>query len=115
MSSTVNGKITGPSPGDRPSQPAVAKKPLPLPEPPHDVDGVNKTLDVSGGGTTVKLDHLGPLVVNQDGTMSRIANWAEMAEIEKKNTLRILGKRNQLRLEALRRKDGVNDEDKPSK
>ncbi|KAK8237047.1 hypothetical protein HDK77DRAFT_363617, partial [Phyllosticta capitalensis] len=50
----------------------------------------------------VKLDALGPMVVNKDGTLSRIANWQKMTEIEKKNTLRILGKRNQLRLGALR-------------
>lgn len=62
------------------------------------------TIDMSGGDTTVKLDALGPLVVNEDGTMSRISNWTEMAEIEKKNTLRILGKRNKQRLEALKKK-----------
>ncbi|KAK1534060.1 uncharacterized protein CCOS01_02812 [Colletotrichum costaricense] len=60
------------------------------------------TLDMSGGDASTKLDHLGPLVVNQDGTMSRISNWGEMTEIERRNTLRILGKRNQLRLATLR-------------
>jgi hypothetical protein len=74
------------------------KKPLPLPEPSKDGDTIS--LNVDGEG--VKLDHLGPLVVNQDGTMSRIANWAEMSGIERDNTLRILGKRNQLRLKTLR-------------
>jgi hypothetical protein len=49
----------------------------------------------------MKLDHLGPLVVNKDGTLSRIGNWAEMSEIERQNTLRVLGKRNMLRREAL--------------
>ncbi|KYK55215.1 hypothetical protein DCS_07177 [Drechmeria coniospora] len=62
------------------------------------------TLDVSGAGTTVKLDALGPLVVNQDGTMSRISNWPEMSDVEKENTLRVLGKRNQARLAALRQR-----------
>lgn len=61
------------------------------------------TLDVSGDGTTVKLDHLGPLVVNVDGTVSRISNWSEMAEVERQNTLRVLGRRNKQRLEALRK------------
>lgn len=61
------------------------------------------TLDVSGDGTTVKLDHLGPLVVNVDGTMSRIGNWSEMAEIERQNTVRIIGRRNKQRLEVLRK------------
>ncbi|KAJ5610190.1 hypothetical protein N7510_006909 [Penicillium lagena] len=53
-------------------------------------------------GSTVTLDHLGPMVVNTDGTLSRISNWDHMTEIEKKNTLRILGKRNKQRLEVLR-------------
>ncbi|KIX93951.1 uncharacterized protein Z520_10288 [Fonsecaea multimorphosa CBS 102226] len=47
--------------------------------------------------STFKLDALGPLVINSDGTLSRIHNWAEMTELERERTLRILGKRNQLR------------------
>lgn len=53
-------------------------------------------------GAPVILDKLGPMVIGRNGEVSRIANWGEMAEIEKKNTLRILGKRNQLRLANLR-------------
>jgi len=67
-------------------------------------------LDVSGGEASAQLDHLGPLVVHEDGTLSRIANWSEMTDIERKNTLRVLGKRNQLRLSKLRgepRDDGT--------
>jgi len=65
-------------------------------------DGQQK-LDLGAeGGSTVTLDHLGPMVVNVDGTLSRIANWEHMAEIERKNTLRIIGKRNKQRLEALK-------------
>jgi hypothetical protein len=60
-------------------------------------------LDMSTGEAAVKLDHLGPMVVNVDGTLSRISNWEGMADIEKKNTLRIIAKRNQARLEALKR------------
>ncbi|TRM63180.1 hypothetical protein BD626DRAFT_403040 [Schizophyllum amplum] len=48
-----------------------------------------------GGGKIPLLDELGPMVVNSDGTLSRIGNWAEMTEAEKKNTLRVLSKRNQ--------------------
>ncbi|OTA53312.1 hypothetical protein K449DRAFT_440157 [Hypoxylon sp. EC38] len=79
---------------------STPKAPLPLPEPTHTDD----TTELPVGGEGVKLDKLGPLVVNEDGTMSRIANWAEMADIERENTLRILGKRNQLRLDALKAK-----------
>lgn len=51
------------------------------------------------------MDHLGPLVVNKDGSLSRISNWEQMTETEQKNTLRILGKRNQLRTEDLKVKE----------
>jgi hypothetical protein len=74
--------------------------PLPLPEPAA-LDS-NSTTQLNVGGQAVKLDHLGPLVVNKDGTLSRIANWESMADIERQNTLRILVKRNQLRTEALK-------------
>jgi hypothetical protein len=58
---------------------------------------------VEVNGAAISLgDRLGPTVVHADGTVSRIANWAEMTEIERRNTLRVLGKRNQIRLEALR-------------
>ncbi|KAF2995085.1 hypothetical protein E8E13_003106 [Curvularia kusanoi] len=85
------------------TQASSSQTPLPLPEPSSDAT----TLNVGGEG--VKLDHLGPLVVNKDGTLSRIANWDKMAEIEKQNTLRILGKRNQLRLGSLREGEGKVD------
>ncbi|EGR52334.1 uncharacterized protein TRIREDRAFT_102830 [Trichoderma reesei QM6a] len=83
----------------------VPRNALPAPTPDDNV----QTLDVSGSGSTVKLDALGPLVVNADGTMSRIANWDKMAPIERENTLRILGKRNQERLAALREARGISE------
>jgi hypothetical protein len=64
-------------------------------------DPQTTTIDMSAGGKTVKLDHLGPLVVNKDGSLSRIENWSQMSEVEKQNTVRILGKRNAARREAL--------------
>ncbi|OQE36058.1 hypothetical protein PENCOP_c012G00212 [Penicillium coprophilum] len=70
-------------------------------------------IDMSGGGTEVKLDHLGPMVVNVDGTLSQIGNWQQMTDIEKSNTMRVLGKRNKKRLEALKAKEkaeGGSDE-----
>lgn len=73
--------------------------PRALPPPTEDGNNV-QTLEVDG--KPISLDHLGPLVVHKDGTMSRISNWGEMAEIERQNTLRILVKRNQVRLGALR-------------
>lgn len=40
--------------------------------------------------------------MNQDGTLSRINNWAEMSEVERGNALRVLGKRNKERLGRVR-------------
>lgn len=48
-------------------------------------------------GAPVKLDHLGPIVLNVDGSMSRITNWQEMAEEEQTRTLRVVAKRNKAR------------------
>ncbi|KAI9276780.1 hypothetical protein BDA99DRAFT_494125 [Phascolomyces articulosus] len=52
---------------------------------------------------TYKLKELGPVVVNEDGSLSRINNWHEMADIEKANVNRILLKRNRQRLEKLKK------------
>ncbi|KAI0392456.1 hypothetical protein F5Y17DRAFT_436434 [Xylariaceae sp. FL0594] len=80
-------------------QPEKQQQPLALP--PATSDGSqSSTIEVNGAA--LKLDHLGPLVVNEDGTMSRIANWDKMIDIERENTLRKLGKRNQMRLAKLR-------------
>lgn len=65
-------------------------------------DAATNQLDLSGGGSTAKLDHLGPMVVNTDGTLARITNWEHMTEGEKQATLRVLGKRNKQRLETLK-------------
>ncbi|PBP19430.1 hypothetical protein BUE80_DR009786 [Diplocarpon rosae] len=78
------------------------KEPLALPDVSHEA---TTQLDMSKSDTSVKLDHLGPMVVNVDGTLSRISNWETMADTEKENTVRIIGKRNQLRLKALREKE----------
>ncbi|KAH9913919.1 uncharacterized protein B0H18DRAFT_887635 [Fomitopsis serialis] len=51
-----------------------------------------------GSEQGAKFDALGPLVVNSDGTLSRIANWPNMTEAERKRTVRVLGARNKLRI-----------------
>lgn len=47
----------------------------------------------------LQLDDLGPLVVNKDGTLSRLDNWKQMTEQERKRTVSYLKKRNMLRME----------------
>lgn len=57
----------------------------------------------------VKLDDLGPIIINTDGSMSRIPNWLEMPEDEKMKTVRLVSKRNKSRLQALRNKKPDDD------
>ena len=96
--------------------------PLALPATPFSDNSTAGKLDLAAGGQTVKLDALGPMVVNVDGSLSRISNWDKMTEMEQKSTMRVLGKRNKARLDALKEKekeqeagagsggDGVKDE-----
>ncbi|CAO3618004.1 unnamed protein product [Mucor fragilis] len=51
---------------------------------------------------TYKLKELGPVVINENGTMSRINNWFEMNDIERANVNRVLLKRNRERLAKLK-------------
>jgi hypothetical protein len=68
-------------------------------------------LDVGGGGPGIRLGHLdalddslGPLVVNRDGTISQVANWAGMTEGERELTREVVVRRNKQRLAHLRAK-----------
>lgn len=54
---------------------------------------------------TIKLDHLGPMIVNSNGTISRISNWSQLTQPEKDRSLRLLAKRNNVRMEGLRQQD----------
>ncbi|EST06003.1 hypothetical protein PSEUBRA_005058 [Kalmanozyma brasiliensis GHG001] len=74
---------------------AKASPPLGLPAP-SDVPSSDEPNNV------IKLDHLGPMIVNSDGTISRISNWQNMSEIERERSLRLLAKRNNARMGALR-------------
>lgn len=101
MSNTFYANLETESPSTNNGTPETPKQPLALPEVPH--NGTTQ-LDMSSGSTTVKLDHLGPMVVNVDGTLARITNWQEMTEAERSSTLRIVGIRNKSRLEVLKKK-----------
>ncbi|CAE6395501.1 unnamed protein product [Rhizoctonia solani] len=72
---------------------------LPAPDESSTTDSEVTTLEV--GGKSISFDKLGPMIVNSDGTLSRIANWQEMTAAEQKNTIRVLSKRNQLRTSTL--------------
>jgi hypothetical protein len=82
----------------------IPSEPPTLPAPHSECDA--QKLDMSSGRGTIKMDHLGPMVVNKDGTLSSISNWDKMTDLEKKNTLKVLGKRNQARRDALKMREG---------
>lgn len=111
--STTRKKDTNQSQPQEESSTEGQQEQLYLPDIESTSDGQQKPvrLDLGvEGGSTVTLDHLGPMVVNVDGTLSRIGNWEQMTEIERKNTLRILGKRNKQRLEALKAAQGGGEQ-----
>lgn len=51
--------------------------------------------------TTASLEDLGPVILNSDGTMSRIPNWKDLTDIEKDKTFRLITKRNAKRKQEL--------------
>jgi len=58
-----------------------------------------KKLDVGSENVAfAKYDSLGPLVVNSDGTLSRITNWPNMTPAERERTFRVLVARNRIRM-----------------
>jgi hypothetical protein len=70
--------------------------------PPSDPNNSNvQTLQF---GQAMKLDHLGPIIINTDGTTRRIDNWDTLSEREKETTWRRIKKRNAERREMLEAK-----------
>merc|ERR1719469_402340 len=52
-------------------------------------------------GETMALNHLGPIILNKDGTTSRIHNFDKLTEPEKEVACRRIKKRNSVRREAI--------------
>lgn len=55
-------------------------------------------------GGTLQLDHLGPIVINKDGTLSRVQNWDSLAPIEQERAKAKIIKRNKERREILQKR-----------
>lgn len=79
---------------------------LPAPRPATEGDAPVRTIDLSSGAS-VSLDALGPVVVNEDGTLARIGNWSQMTPLEQATTQRRISARNNDRLAALRAKQSL--------
>ncbi|KAA1080214.1 hypothetical protein PGT21_005140 [Puccinia graminis f. sp. tritici] len=69
---------------------------------------------IAVGSEGVQLDHLGPMVINSDGTISRISNWDKLTEPEKSRTIRLVTQRNALRVQKLKDIPPKTDEQPPS-
>ena len=74
---------------------------LPAPRAAQEGDAPVRVIDLSSGAS-VALDALGPVVVNEDGTLARIGNWSQMTPQEQATTQRRISARNNDRLAALR-------------
>ena len=72
----------------------------------EDVPDSNVTT-IQVGGENVKLDNLGPIIVNTDGSLSRIPNWANLSDIERDRSLRLIAARNKRRTEALKQNENL--------
>mmetsp|Transcript_4428 Transcript_4428/g.8224 ORF Transcript_4428/g.8224 Transcript_4428/m.8224 type:complete len:122 (-) Transcript_4428:2530-2895(-) len=57
--------------------------------------------DATTEESEASLEMLGPIVLNTDGTMSRISNWREMTSAERESAKRLIAKRNKSRKAAL--------------
>ena len=60
-------------------------------------------------GETIKFYEIGPVIINTDGTTSRIANWDQMTKMEQEVAWKRIGERNQRRL---LKKNKMDEEEK---
>ena len=60
------------------------------------------------GGEALKMDDLGPIIINADGTTRRISNWDTLSKQEKESSWRLIAARNKRRIEDLERKQKEN-------
>lgn len=99
---------------------ASAETPKPaaeIPEPKSEVlqlppsDPNNSDVQTLQFGQAMKLDHLGPIIINTDGTTRRIDNWDTLSEREKETTWRRIKKRNAERREMLEAKLKAEEEE----
>eukprot|EP00557_Chaetoceros_sp_GSL56_P005131 CAMPEP_0176500984 /NCGR_PEP_ID=MMETSP0200_2-20121128/13894_1 /TAXON_ID=947934 /ORGANISM="Chaetoceros sp., Strain GSL56" /LENGTH=145 /DNA_ID=CAMNT_0017899791 /DNA_START=95 /DNA_END=532 /DNA_ORIENTATION=- len=88
-------------PNDLPTATSSEKNPEILQLPPADP---NSDIPKLQFGQAMKLDVLGPIIINTDGTTRRIDNWDTLTEQEKEVTWRRIRKRNAERREMLEAK-----------
>jgi len=77
------------------------KEPLQLPP----CDPNNDNIQSLQFGQTLKLENLGPIIINTDGSTRRIDNWETLTEREREVSWRRIKKRNAERREILEAKE----------
>uniref|UniRef100_A0A7S3V470 RxLR effector protein n=1 Tax=Chaetoceros debilis TaxID=122233 RepID=A0A7S3V470_9STRA len=82
----------------------------PLQLPPVNPNNVNKDIKTLKFGEAMKLDEMGPIIINTDGTTRRIDNWDILTEREQEVTWRRIKKRNAERRKMLEEKDNAQNE-----
>ena len=70
--------------------------------PPIEHDPSERTMQL---GDKLSMEHLGPIIVNTDGSLRRIGNWDKLTKAEQDNTFRLIAARNKKRIEILKRKE----------
>lgn len=69
---------------------------------PAEVVGGESPAQVQVGGASTALDSLGPVIVNKDGSLARIANWHLLTNEEQAATKRLIGTQNKKRMATLK-------------
>lgn len=91
--------VPGSGAADSPSD--IPLLPPPVVEPEDNNGEVTRQFQL--GGDALKLDHLGPIIINTDGTTRRISNWDTLSKQEQASTWRLISARNRKRLEELKK------------
>lgn len=76
-------------------------------------DPNNEDVPVLQFGEKMAFDHLGPIIINADGSTRQIANWNELTKQEQEVSWRRISKRNEERRKALLEKQN-QEEEKPN-
>ena len=79
----------------------------PLQLPPVNPNNTNEDIKTLKFGEAMKLDEMGPIIINTDGTTRRIDNWDILTEREREVTWRRIKKRNAERRKILEEKDNA--------
>eukprot|EP01130_Rhizamoeba_saxonica_P002051 TRINITY_DN11856_c0_g1_i1.p1 TRINITY_DN11856_c0_g1~~TRINITY_DN11856_c0_g1_i1.p1 ORF type:complete len:131 (-),score=22.27 TRINITY_DN11856_c0_g1_i1:93-485(-) len=91
---------------DTPTNPTTNPDQIPLlPFPTGNEDAQQMVVN----GEPIRFDHLGPMIINQDGTIGRITNWDSLSEKEQEVAWRRIANRNKIRRQQLQEElDGAD-------